>query len=176
MQNDLKNDPRYQNHESRPDLAGEHPVGDTWQGIGMLAFIVAALLDYFLLGNPQHFNQLISFWARLPFSLALFGLGAWLALHGIQVVFGEYREEPIMITNDLFAYMRHPVYLGAILLYVAVLLLVLSPLAGLVLLVVLGIYQWLAKYEENRMIGIFGERYKEYQRRVPMWLPIKFNK
>jgi protein-S-isoprenylcysteine O-methyltransferase Ste14 len=133
-------------------------------------------LDYFLLGNPQHFNRLISFWARLPFAIALFGLGAWLALHGIQVVFGEYREEPVMITNDLFAYMRHPVYLGAILLYVAVLLLVLSPLAGLVLLAVLGLYQWLAKYEEDRMIGIFGDRYREYQKRVPMWLPVKFNK
>ncbi|BBB48979.1 methyltransferase family protein [Pelolinea submarina] len=176
MQKDLKNDPRYQNHESRPDLAGEHPVGDTWQGIGMLVFIAAAVLDYFLLGNPQRFNQQISFWARLPFSLALFGLGVWLALRGIQVVFGEYREEPVMITEDLFAYMRHPVYLGSILLYLAVLLLVLSPLAGLVWLGILGLYHWLAKYEEGRMLGIFGERYRAYQQHVPMWLPIKFNK
>ncbi|MDK2982093.1 MAG: methanethiol S-methyltransferase [Chloroflexota bacterium] len=173
MPNDLKNDPRYKDHENRPDLAGEHPVGDTWQAIAMLVFIAAALLDYFLLGNPQRFNQQFSFWARLPFSLALFGLGAWLAQHGIQVVFGEYREEPVMITNDLFAHMRHPIYLGAILIYFAVLVLVLSPLAALVMLPVLAMYQWLARYEEVRMLGIFGERYTEYQRRVPMWLPIK---
>ena len=173
MQNDLKNDPRYQNHERRPDLAGEHPVGDTYQLIGLIVFVAAAILDYFLLGYPQRLNQQVSIWARLPFSLALFALGGWLALHGIRVVFGEYREEPVMITEDLFAHMRHPIYLGAILLYAGVLLLVLSPLAGLVWLGILALYQWLARHEEKLMLGLFGERYRAYQQDVPMWLPVK---
>lgn len=53
MNNHLKEDPRYQNHESRPDLAGEHPVGDTYQMIALLIFIAVVILDFFLLGNPQ---------------------------------------------------------------------------------------------------------------------------
>lgn len=71
----LKNDPRYQNHERRPDLAGEHPLGDTWQLIAMLVFAVANATDYFLLGFSQKFNSMGSLWARLPFSLVLLTLG-----------------------------------------------------------------------------------------------------
>ncbi len=151
-------------------------MGDGLQVIAMLIFIGAIVFDFLLLGNPQKNNELISIWMRLPFSLFLFGAGAWMAIHGIQVVFGEYRQEPVLLKGDLFAYTRHPIYLGAILVYFAVLLLVLSPLAGAVFLGVLALYQWLAKHEERCMLEIFGEAYRDYQRRVPMWLPIKLGK
>jgi protein-S-isoprenylcysteine O-methyltransferase Ste14 len=176
MNKQLQDDPRYQNHERRPDLAGEHPAGDTWQLIALFVFIAAGLLDYFLLGFPQQFNSMVSLWARLPVSIALFALGGWLSLHGIQVVFGEYREEPVMITEGIFTWMRHPIYLGAILIYLAVLLVVLSPLAAVVWLGVIGLYQWLAKHEEKLMLGIFGDAYRKYQQRVPMWLPFPSGK
>jgi protein-S-isoprenylcysteine O-methyltransferase Ste14 len=176
MAKDLRNDPRYQDHERRPDLAGEHPVGDTYQLIGMLVFITACTLDYFLVGWAQRLSALVPLWVRLPLSLVFLVLGGWLALRGIQVVFGEYREEPVMLTEWMFAYMRHPIYLGAILIYVAVLVFVMSPLGLLVWLGVLGLYQWLAKHEEDLMTGIFGDEYRAYQQRVPMWLPFKFRK
>ncbi len=176
MNDHLCDDPRYQNHESRPDLAGEHPVGDTYQVIAMVVFIAAIILDFLQLGFPQVLNRLISFWIRLPLSLACFALGGWLALRGIQIVFGEYREEPVMITEQMFSRVRHPIYLGAILVYVGVLLLVLSPLGAFVFLGVLGLYHWLAKDEESRMLDLFGDQYRAYQREVPMWLPFKFGK
>ena len=171
---ELRNDPRYQNHESRPDLAGEHPRGDTYQLVAFIIFIGAIILDAFLLGNPQKNNRLISIWVRLPFALILLGLGGWLALRGIHEVFSDYRQKPVILTSGLFTYMRHPIYLGAMLVYVAVLLLALSPLAFLVFFFVMVLYQWLAKYEEKLMLGIFGKAYRDYQQHVPMWLPISF--
>ena len=176
MNNNLRDDPRYQNHESRPDLAGEHPVGDTYQLIAMLVFIAALILDYILLGFPQRVYQVISLWVRLPVSLTLFAIGGWLALHGIQVVFGEFREKPVMITEGMFGWMRHPIYLGAILIYIAFLTLVPSLLGFIVWLGVLGLYQWLAWHEEKLMLALFGEQYRAYQQRVPMWLPLKLGK
>jgi protein-S-isoprenylcysteine O-methyltransferase Ste14 len=173
---ELRNDPRYQNHESRPDLAGEHPQGDAYQFVVFIIFIGAIILDIFLLGNPQKNNRLISIWVRLPFILLFLGLGGWLALRGIHEVFSEYREKPVILTSGLFAQVRHPVYLGAILVYIAVLLLALSPLAVVIFFGVLVLYQWLAKYEEKLMLGIFGKAYRDYQQRVPMWFPIKFGK
>jgi len=174
MNDNLRDDPRYQDHRQRPDLAGEHPVGDTLQNIAFLIFAGAIILDYFVFGFPQKFNHMISIWLRLPFSLVLFASGGKLAQKGIRIVFEEYRPDPIMITDGLFAYVRHPIYLGVILIYVAVLLLALSPLGALVWLGVLGLYQWLAKHEERLMVGLFGDAYREYQKRVPMWLPLKW--
>jgi protein-S-isoprenylcysteine O-methyltransferase Ste14 len=171
MNQHLHDDPRYQNHERRPDLAGEYPLGDTYQIIAFFIFLSAALLDFFFLGFSHQNNAFFSFWIRIPFIILLFSLGCWLSLHGIKVVFGDYRETPILITHDLFTYVRHPVYLGAILVYLAILILVLSPLAGIVWLGIIILYDWLAKYEEKLMLKEFGDAYREYQKKVPMWLP-----
>ncbi len=172
----LRDDPRYKDHERRPDLAGEHPLGDTCQLIALMIFLIAGLLDYFLIGFPQKLNNLVSISWRLPISLVLLTIGGWLALHGIRVVFGDYHEDPIMITVDLFARMRHPIYLGAILIYIAVLVLSLSVMASIAWIGVLAMYQWLAKDEERRMLKVFGEDYRTYQQRVPMWLPFQLRK
>mgnify|MGYP000896169180 CR=1 FL=1 len=173
---DLRNDPRYQNHESRPDLAGEHPKGDAWQFIAALIFFTAIIFDYFCMGNPQKFNNLISIWFRFPLALFLFIAGSWLSFRGIHEVFSEYREEPVILTEGLFRYMRHPIYLGAILFYLAVLIITLSPLGLIVIIGVLMLYHWLAVYEEKRMLALFGKAYQNYRQQVPMWLPIKFKK
>ncbi len=176
MNDQLRDDPRYQKHDNRPDLAGEHPVGDTLQIIAAVLFFAAILLDFFIFGYPQRFNKLISFWMRLPVSIACFVFSGWLMQRGLKIVFGEYREEPIMITGDIFGWMRHPVYFSAILVYIGVLLLVLSPLGAIVFVGVLSLYYWLSKEEEERLLNIFGEEYKVYQQEVPMWLPFKLGR
>jgi len=44
----------------------------------------------------------------------------------------------------------------------------------IVFLFVMLAYQWLAKHEEKLMLGIFGDTYRDYIRRVPMWVPRLF--
>lgn len=171
MNKELKNDPRYKNHESRPDLAGEHPMGDTYQMIGMAAFIAAILVDYLVLDFSGDIRSLVSFWIRLPAGLALMGFGGWLALYGIHIVFSEYTEEPRMITNRLFSAVRHPVYLGAILVYAGLLVLSLSLLGLVVFIGIFLLYDWLAGDEEARMLKIFGKDYQSYLEKVHRWLP-----
>lgn len=169
--NSLKNDIRYKNHETRPDLAGEYLLGDTYQGIAMLIFIGVTVLDYLLTGIPQILQAAIPLWARAPFSAAFFGLGGWLSIYGIKIVFGEYKEEPIFRKEGMFSNVRHPIYLGAILIYLAVLLLTLSMLGAVAWIGIIFLYHWLSKYEESLMLKVFGEDYRRYQQIVPMWLP-----
>ena len=57
MNDQLKNDPRYINHESRPDLAGEHPQGDRYQLYAFLMFTAAVLIDHFFLGWASRFSK-----------------------------------------------------------------------------------------------------------------------
>lgn len=176
MANSLKDDIRYQNHETRPDLAGEHLLGDTYQVIAFGIFIAAHIVDFWLIGTPQRFFHLVPLWVRLPLSAVLFSLGGWLSLFGIRIVFGEYCEDPIFRKEGMFSVVRHPIYLGAVLIYLAILWITLSILGGLVWVGIIGLYQWLAKYEEGLMISIFGDQYRVYQKEVPMWLPRPFKK
>jgi protein-S-isoprenylcysteine O-methyltransferase Ste14 len=176
MNEQLKNDPRYKNHESRPDLAGEHPQGDRYQLYVFLLFTVAVLIDHFFLGWASGFRSIIPFLVRLPFATLIVVFGLFLSLSGIHTVFSEYTEYPRMITTGLFSNVRHPVYLGALMVYIGMLIFLLSPLALLVSIGVFFLYDWLAKDEEERMLKVFGSRYEDYCRLTPKWLPRLFRR
>ncbi len=171
MENKLKNDPRYQNHESRPDLAGEHPQGDRLQLLAFILFIIASLFDHLFLGWAAYLRSLFPLGARLSLSLAIIFLGGYMSFSGIQYIFSEYTEEPRMYTTGLFSYIRHPVYLGALIVYIGLLFVILSPLALMVFIGVFLLYNWLAQDEEERMLNLFGARYQEYMRQIPRWFP-----
>ena len=128
MNNGLKDDPRYQNHESRPDLAGEHPKGDFYQSVAMVIFIAAIAIDYLWIGLGPRMNDHVNFWVRLTLGGLVAVLGTWLSLYSIHIVFSEYTEHPRMITAHMFSVVRHPVYLGAMLIYIGVLIFTVSPL------------------------------------------------
>jgi len=168
------NEELYKDHENRPDLAGEHPFGDTLQLIMLIIFTAAITADYFFFWSHQLFNDKIPFMVRLPIGLVLIAFGGWLALYGIQIVFRDLRPEPIMITEGMFSEVRHPIYLGAMLVYLGVLCLTLSLIGAIAFLFVMLVYQWLAKHEEKLMLGIFGDTYRDYIQRVPMWIPRLF--
>lgn len=171
MNQSLKDDIRYKNHETRPDLAGEHLLGDTFQLVAFFLFIAFHIADFLIIGFPQRFWGHTMIGVRLLVGMFLFLLGLWLSLDGIRIVFGEYSETPIFRKEGMFSVVRHPIYLGAILVYLAVLLVTLSVPGGIVWIATLGLYHWLAKYEEGRMVKVFGGEYRVYQRQVPMWLP-----
>ena len=94
-----------------------------------------------------------------------------LAANGLREVFGEVREKPTVIQQGAFTYMRHPIYLGAILLYLAAVVITLSLAAGLVWVIIVGCYAFLAKHEEYLLIEKFGDEYRQYMQSVPMWIP-----
>jgi protein-S-isoprenylcysteine O-methyltransferase Ste14 len=174
MNNQLKNDPRYINHESRPDLAGEHPQGDRYQLYGFLLFLAAVLIDHFFLGWAAFFRSGVPFGLRFPIALLIIFCGLYLTLSGIHTVFSEYTEHPRMITTGLFSFVRHPVYLGALLVYIGLLAFLLSPSGLLVFIAVFFLYDWLAQDEEARMLKVFGKQYEDYRLQTPKWLPRMF--
>jgi len=168
------NEELYKDHENRPDLAGEHPFGDTLQLIMLIIFSIVIMADTFIFQTFDYFGGKISPIMRFSVGFGLIAFGGWLALRGIQIVFRDLRPEPIMITEGMFSKVHHPIYLGAVLVYLGVLCLTLSLLGAAVFLFVMLVYQWLAKHEEKLMLGIFGDKYVDYIQRVPMWIPKVF--
>ena len=81
-----------------------------------------------------------------------------------------------MITTGAFSFVRHPIYLALILLYLGFILLSLSLLSILVWILIIIFYYMISRYEEKLLIKAFGSAYSEYMRKVPMFLPIKILK
>lgn len=76
-----------------------------------------------------------------------------------------------LITHGLYAWVRHPLYLGLILIFLGYVLVsptytALIHFCCLILYLPFGIY-----FEEKNLIAQFGKTYLEYQQKIPMIFP-----
>ena len=108
-------------HENRDDLAGEYKWGDAGQLILLLIFIIAVIIDKQLLKISDFFSVNLPVWLRISLGLIFVLLGSLLAHQGLKVVFSQQRQVPQVISQGVFALVRHPIYLGSILTYLGVL-------------------------------------------------------
>ena len=155
----------------RDDLTGEHPWGDLGQGLCAIAFAVVWIADAFFLNRTTFLNDRVPAGTRIPLGLVLLCLAGYLAARSLAQVFGQVPETPAVIREGLYRVVRHPMYLGEILLYLGFLMLSLSLAAAVVWVMALLFLHRIARYEERLLLARFGEAYAEYMRQVPMWIP-----
>ncbi len=162
---------RQRGHEHREDLAGEHPFGDNGQLILLIIFMGVWIVDSFVLRISTCAVPYVSLYFRTPVSAVFLLIAGYFAQQGMKAVFGEERSKPVVIRKGVFSRVRHPVYLGCIIFYVALVVFTLSIFAAIVCVVIIAFYHYIARYEEKLLLSKFGTAYEEYMNAVPMWFP-----
>ena len=89
-------------HKERDDLSGEHLISDAGQAIFACLFAAVWILDTFFLKYTTFLNGYVPFGLRLPFGVALLVISGYLAQTGLSIVFGEKRDNPIVIRKSVF--------------------------------------------------------------------------
>ncbi len=158
-------------YEHRKDLAGEHSLSDIGQIILLILFLTGLLIDKRILHFSLFLAQLFPFYLRILFSLPFLILAFLLARSGLKAVFGEQREELVLIKSGVFSIVRHPIYLGAILLYLGFIIISLSIISFCIWIVIILFYYFISRYEEKLLIDKLGSQYEEYMNAVPMFIP-----
>jgi protein-S-isoprenylcysteine O-methyltransferase Ste14 len=161
----------FKRHENRKDLAGEHVLGDLGQIIFSVMFLVVWITDPFFAKHSAQFSEYAPLYIRIPLAIAISIIAGYLAKKGLNTVFAEVREKPIVIRTGVFGVVRHPIYLGAILFYLSLLAVSFSLVAGLVWVVIILFYIFLCRHEEKLLIEKFGNDYEQYKLETPMLLP-----
>jgi len=159
------------NHHNREDLVGEHRLGDAGQLILVLLFLGVWITDTFFLKKTTFLNQVVPPVVRLFGAAGAFILAGYLAYTGMRIVFGEGRIHEGVIREKVFNWMRHPIYLSELLLYLGFLCLSISLAAAVVWVVAAIFLNVISRYEENLLIARFGDEYRRYMKEVPMWIP-----
>jgi protein-S-isoprenylcysteine O-methyltransferase Ste14 len=104
-------------------------------------------------------------------TILLCGFSSYLISKSHKRVFGPVNYKPKLVDSGVYAWVRHPMYLG-IWLFCAAFLSVSTSLISIVIWIVFFIfYDRMATYEEKSLIGILGEQYMAYQKRVSKWFP-----
>lgn len=162
---------RCREHHDRDDLAGEYRWGDTGQLILLFVFLAVWIVDSFIFTYSTFLAKYMPIYIRVPVAVMFLFLSGYLAMTGLNIVFGETRETPGVVSKGVFGVVRHPIYLGSILFYLALLSITVSLTAAIVWLIIIGFYHYLARYEEKLLLRKFGTEYETYMKEVPMWIP-----
>lgn len=86
----------------------------------------------------------------------------WSLIHGAK---GE------LVTGGPYAYVRHPQYSGLFLVMIGMLIQWPTIITALMFPVLIFVYYRLSKREESEMIKMFGNEYKSYIGKTPMFVP-----
>ncbi len=162
---------KYKGHEDRNDLAGEHVLGDLGQLILLAIFLLVWILDSFVLEYSTFLLVYVPVSVRIGAALVLMLCSVHLVRSGLRIVFGELREQPAVIRKGVFKIVRHPIYLGSILFFLALWMTTLSLVSALVWIGIVAFYDFIARYEEKLLVNKFGADYNQYMRDVPRWIP-----
>ena len=159
------------NHGKRVDLAGEHRWGDRGQLFMLSVFIIGLLSDLFFVELSSSWQDVIPWYFRVIIFIPVFLISGIFAQAGLKKVFGEERKELQVISSGVFGIVRHPIYLGSILVFLSFVIVSLSVFALIIWLVIVIFYYYLCRYEEMILIEKLGKDYRDYMKKVPMLIP-----
>jgi protein-S-isoprenylcysteine O-methyltransferase Ste14 len=99
-------------------------------------------------------------------------MGIFLIIFGWRKI---YRAKGQLVTTGIYGYVRHPQYLGFLLLTLGMNILWVTISTFLLWPILAVLYYRLAKKEDKELEARFGEEYRNYKRAVPLLIPrIKF--
>lgn len=104
-----------------------------------------------------------------PLSEAMMVLGATLIVLGWWKI---YKAKGSLVTDGIYALVRHPQYLGFLLITSGMLIQWVTLPTALMWPILVILYYRLAGEEQREMEGRFGREYLEYERKVPKFFPI----
>ncbi|RHZ68262.1 hypothetical protein Glove_296g21 [Diversispora epigaea] len=140
-------------------------------GSGLIEFLIEL---YFFPGLKR-----IGFLHYLGFTLIVIGqvartLAMWHAKHNFSHQVATYkRQEHVLVTTGIYAYLRHPSYFGFLWWAVGTQILLCNPFSSIGFFIILKrFFQNRIREEEKLLIKFFGNDYIEYQKRTSIYIPL----
>ena len=83
-----------------------------------------------------------------------------------------YKEGQTLVTTGPYRYVRHPIYTSMILMFIGTILYYGSLIISVIFVILAINFILRTRKEEEIMIKLFGERYKEYMKRTKRLIPL----
>ena len=149
---------------------GEHPLGDAGQLIVFGVFMVIWILDSFVMGGSTLLSKYIPLVIRLIILGVALGIAFYLFKSGHVVVIPAQHPTEV-VSSGAFRYVRHPLYLGSIFVYLGLTVSTASLFCLGLLVVAILFYNYIAGYEEKLLEVKLGQAYIAYKKKTGKWTP-----
>lgn len=101
-------------------------------------------------------------------SNALVITGFWIMGKGWKMI---HRAKGELVTEGLYKHVRHPQYSGLFFVMAGMLIQWPTIITAFMFPVLIYVYYWLSKREEAEVLEIFGDEYRRYMGKTPMFIP-----
>jgi protein-S-isoprenylcysteine O-methyltransferase Ste14 len=158
----------------RHGLGSEHPLCDRVQLLMVILFFVVwgiDSLDFFMFGYSTVIFQALIFPTLLMGTILSLVLSFYLISKSHKAVLEQVQDPLQLVDSGVYAWVRHPMYLGTLLFCLAFIFISVSLVSIGIWIAFFVFYDKMAAYEEKSLIEILGEPYIAYQKRVAKWFP-----
>jgi protein-S-isoprenylcysteine O-methyltransferase Ste14 len=155
-------------------LGSEHQLCDRIQLLMLILFFVVWSIDsfcFFMFGYSTVIFEALAFPVLVAETLVYLCLSFYLVSKSHKAVLEQVLDPPRLVDSGVYAWVRHPMYLGTLLFCLAFLFVNISLVSIVIWVVFFVFYDRMATYEEKNLIEILGEQYTAYQKRVSKGLP-----
>ena len=156
-------------HEHR--LGIEAPHSHLIQGLSIIIFTPVWLLDSLVFSFSTILNNYVPWYIRTVLFITIFVVAIFFIRTSHNILFRKPERKNELITDGILGHIRHPMYFGVLLIYLACIFLSISLISLAIWVIIFVIYDRLARFEEKQLEGLFGQNYIEYKKRVLKWIP-----
>lgn len=155
-------------------MGSEHPLCDRIQLVMVILFFVVWGVDslsHFVYGYSTVIFEVVAF-PPLLFGMLLFlSLAFILISKSHKAVLEQVHDPPEIVYSGVYAWVRHPMYLGTLLFCLAFLFITFSLVSIGIWIAFFLFFDRMATYEEKSLIKILGDDYFSYKKQVSKWFP-----
>jgi protein-S-isoprenylcysteine O-methyltransferase Ste14 len=165
-------------HEHSHGIGNEHPKSHDIQLISFVQFLIVWGLDS-VFGLTTQLARDIAWQLRVLIFIIAVIIGIRLSNGSHRLVLrGVDKTNPKVVDKDVYALVRHPMYLAYMIAFLALIQLTMSLISIVPFIIAVILLNKIAAYEEKELIKILGQEYLDYMKKVPRWVPnpIKFFK
>jgi protein-S-isoprenylcysteine O-methyltransferase Ste14 len=158
----------------RQGLGSEHPLCDRIQLLILILFFVVWGIDslgFFMFGYSTVVFEALAFPLLFSGTILSLCLSFYLVSKSHKAVLEQVHDPPKLVDSGVYAWVRHPMYLGTLLFCLAFIFINVSLISIAIWIAFFVFYDRMATYEEKGLIAILGDQYTAYQKRVSKWLP-----
>ena len=149
----------------------EIPNAHIFHAILPIIFIIIWFLDSNIFHISTFLNSFVPFMIRLILFIVVFAIAITFIMLSHRALFKSHQPPNSLITKGILKYVRNPMYLGILLIYVAFIFLSISLISIALFIIVFLVYNWMVNFEENILENLFGKEYLKYKKKVPKWIP-----
>jgi len=158
-------------HDHDRRLGIEAPHSHLIQALSPIIFTIIWTLDSIVFSFSVLLNDFVPWIVRLILFIVVIAIAFAFIRVSYNILFQQPENKDELITDGILGHVRNPMYFGVLLIYLAFIFLSISLISIALWIIIIVIYDKLASFEEKQLEKLFGEKYLEYKKKVPKWIP-----